>query len=341
MAMNALLTADWHLVDSVLDEYRWKIFDNVTEISLEHRVNQIFILGDFIDRKDRHSAEFLNRVVSSMQTLVEETGATVTILMGNHDMPLKGTPYWNFLNRVGVRYLTEPMQIAGIWCLPFSANPIEEWRELAFVGSRAIFMHQTVEGSLLEGNRKIEKAPVALPIFPRGIPVYSGDIHRPQTTAGVTYIGVPHPTRFGETWANRVIIIKNGDFRSPVIAGVHSIKRAILDISSLNELKEARLRPHDQIRVRYQLTPAELTSWAAKEEAIRIWAHNSDLTVVSVEAVLIKELTKTTEENNPASEYSLLNPAEVIRSFAVKEELGEDVLQYGLSLLKEAQACQK
>lgn len=340
MGMNALLSADWHLVDSVLDEYRWKVFDNIKEISLEQRINQIFILGDFIDRKDRHAAEFLNRVVISMKDLVDETGAPVTILMGNHDMPLKGTPYWSFLNQVGVRYVTEPTLIAGVWCLPFSANPLEDWRGLPFAGSRAILMHQTVAGSLLEGDRKIEKEPNPLPIFPRGVPVYSGDIHRPQTTSGVTYVGVPHPTRFGETWSNRVLLIKNGDFKAPIVAGMRTIKRAILDISSVEELQTLRYRPGDQVRVRFQLTPTDLMSWSFKEEVIRAWASTHGIVVVSIEAVLIKELAPQ-QNAQKGEEYALLNPVEVIRSFSEQEGLGEDVLQYGLTLLKGAQSCSK
>ena len=91
-----LVTADWHLTDAPQDNYRWLAFDHIRALCAEHQIRDVCIMGDLTDRKDRHSAELVNRMIAELRKCVEE-GLSLAILMGNHDKPLKGTPYWEFL----------------------------------------------------------------------------------------------------------------------------------------------------------------------------------------------------------------------------------------------------
>lgn len=338
--MNSLLSTDWHLTDNPVEEYRWAIFKTLQELAEQHRAKRIFCLGDLWDRKDRHSARLLNRTVRAFQDLRGETGAEIYALMGNHDCPLMGTPYWEFMNDLGIHYVTDPTLLNGIWLLPFSSNPRVDWRELDFTGSRAIFMHQTVMGAKIEGERVIEVEPHPMPLLPRGVPVYSGDVHRPQEIGGVIYVGVPHPTRFGESWPNRVALIKQGDFKHPQFIGVRSIRRLVIEVDRPEQLDDHRLRPGDQVRVRYRLNNAEMMQWAVREAAILDWASKREVMVLSVEALLVTEVgSEDGPERIEEADLVSLSPESTIRSFSAEEALGDDVLQCGLALLKESQAC--
>lgn len=337
MGLNVLLTADWHLTDNPRDEYRWRVFENAAMLGLEHDCRYIIIAGDFVDRKDKHGAELLNRVARNLRILRDETGAKIIILGGNHDLPLKGTPYWDILNEMGIVYLTAPQLVSGIlWCLPFSSNPLEDWKDVPLHSARAVIMHQTVAGSIVEGGRVIESATTPMPIFPRGVPVFSGDVHRPQVTNGVTYIGIPHPTRFSEDWGCRMLVVKNSDFRNPVAYAVPTIRRAILEVESVAELYQQRFRPGDQVRIRFKLKPSNLTNWAGTEQTIRDWAEKQEILVASIEVLITKELEQTTNETNILPQSVMLAPREVMQLFGDSEKLPALVLEQGMSILGEA-----
>lgn len=341
MSMNSLLTADWHLTDNPLDEYRWDIFPTMIAVCCEHQINRIFILGDFVDRKDKHSGWLLNRVVASLRLLKEETSADIVITMGNHDMPLKGTPYWDVLNTMGIHYVIEPELIAGVWCLPFAKDPLVEWRELALASGRAILMHQTIAGSLVDGDRVIENTPNPLPIFPRGVPVYSGDVHRPQTIQGITYIGIPHPTRFSEEWAGRCLIVKGNNFKEPQPLFLAHIKRAIIEIYAAEVLANSYLTPYkkgDQVRLRFHLPVHALTSFHALEAQARETAQRREVTVVSVEALVETRNQEEAKEERAQVIDSVLDVEQTVRLFGQTENLGADVIEQGLALLRGAYA---
>jgi hypothetical protein len=336
--MNALLFTDPHLTDRAQDEYRWAIFDKLAAIAIEECVTHIFDLGDTWDRKDRHSGSLLNRTIKSFTWLAEETGASIYILEGNHDAPTVGQHYWEFLDRVGVHYITQPSLKAGIWLLPFSPNPVEDWKGIRFLDAHAIFMHQTVAGSMIEDGRRIEKAPHPMPLLPRGIPIYSGDVHRPQTIGGVTYIGVPHPTRFGESWPNRVFLIKNGEFGHPIEKTVTGMRKLILELNSFHELREVTVHPDDQVKIRYKLLASDMELWPSIEAEIRAWAKHKNVFISSLEANIIASDEPGAREQGLEA---LTTPEEVIRMFGAREQLSEDAVAVGLSVLQEAKTCGK
>src|ERR1051326_3531567 len=160
--MNYLLTTDLHLTDNPNDSYRWQIFDTLKEVAKKHKVTKIDMLGDCWDRKDKHSAKLVNKTVDCFQGLLSETKAEISVLSGNHDQPLSGPYYWEFLDDLGIEYITKPT-IDSVYYLPFSANPIEDWKALDLTKASAIFMHQTIAGALVDGGRTIPTTPHPLP----------------------------------------------------------------------------------------------------------------------------------------------------------------------------------
>lgn len=332
--MNYLLWTDPHFTDNPIDAYRWDIFRHLKEISLRERVTKIVCLGDLVDRKDRHTAVLVNKLIDSFSDLHFDTGADVDILAGNHDMPLTGPYFWKFLNTLpGVRYLQKwEIDEVSVAYLPFSANPKQEWPDLSKV--RAIFMHQTVEGAKIDGTYTIPKGH-DLPVLP-AIPIFSGDVHNPQFIKGITYIGCCHPIKFNESWNNRVIVIHDGDFVNFKEIRIAGTKRAILDITSSDELKKlTSFAKGDQLRIRYTLDPAKMTTWPVEEEAIKSWAASNGIFLASIEASLTGN-TLVSESQEQRNELEVMLPEQVIDVFGKTENLSPEVIQMGLQLLKES-----
>lgn len=330
--MNRLITTDLHLTDNPTDEYRWKIFDTLVELAKKYKVNEIDMLGDCWDRKDRHSSKLVNKSIDAFQTLQLETKAEIVLLAGNHDQPLNGPYYWEFLDDLGIDYITKPT-IDDVWYLPFSSNPLRDWEALSLGNAKAVFMHQTVQGAIVDGDRKIPNTPHPLPVLPT-IPIFSGDVHRPQTIGNLVYVGTPHPIRYSETWRNRLLLVKDDKFDDFQSIWLDGTRRAILDISSTDELKKLDYKQGDQVRVRYSFNNTTITDWASEQEVIAEWAKNCGIHVESVEACLKGDGLKP--EPQEADSLELLKPDEVVKLFADDEKLSQDLIDMGLELVKES-----
>ena len=67
--MRRLLTADWHLTDKPLDEYRWDFIPWLGKQLKDKKIDVLYILGDLTEKKDKHNAIFLNRILCSINFL--------------------------------------------------------------------------------------------------------------------------------------------------------------------------------------------------------------------------------------------------------------------------------
>lgn len=335
--MKLLLTADLHLTDSPLEEYRWQFMEvMLPRLVKDNQIAKVWILGDLTDRKDRHSSNLVNRLVNTFKNLTTPT----SILMGNHDEPISGTPYWSFLSEVeGVDYLTKPSQWINTLCLPFSSNPLEDWKDYAenFKHFGSIFMHQTLSGAKVEGNKILEHGHT-LPIFPRDIPVYSGDVHRPQTIGSITYIGTPFPVRFGEDWPGRVLILDTSDFSKYQEIILPSIRRTIveLDSESINNFKSSDWKKGDQLRIRYHLSTSLLATWPEHELRIKDTIEKSGATLVSLEAILKQEKDLNDTARVKSTNLEMLNAEETLRAFGNEEKLSQELVEIGLSIINKS-----
>jgi len=329
--MNLLLWTDSHFSDNSLEEYRWKIFDKLLSTSLEYNITDIINLGDAVDRKDKHSSVLVNRLIDEFSYLQVHSKAEIQILRGNHDTPLNGPPFWKFLDKLGIKYITTPTLYNGIWLLPFSSNPKQDWKDLDLASANCLMMHQTGKGVTVEGGRELISHD--LPELPKDVPAISGDVHRGQQINGIVYIGTPHPVRFSETWSNRMLVIKNDDFKNPIEIPLTYAKRAILDIKNSKDLEKLELGNESQVRVRYSLNASELTNWPEEQNKIQAWAKEKGVFIASTEAILIGEgvQASTTEEHHT---LETMKPEEIVQEFAAGEKLDQVTTEMGLEIVK-------
>ena len=328
--INLLLAADLHLTDNPVEEYRWKFFEHLIDTITKNSISHVYLLGDVWDRKDRHAGRLLNRFVEAIHTVKEKTGSLVSILAGNHDSPLEGVHYWQFLNKYdGIHYITQPeFHYNEVLILPFSSNPIRDWKDLPLENAQAFLMHQPVQGAFVDEYRKLEKAPPLPPLPNR--PIFSGDIHNPQVLNNIVYIGVPHPVHFNEDWKHRVILIKNQQYKKYQEIFLPSIRRAILDITSASEL-DSSFKEGDQVRIRIKLDGKNLSSWPVEQQAVLDWAKEKGVYVASLEASIQGDSVKTDEKEV----IEIMNPEQVLKQYGAQEKLSEDVIEMGLSFLRE------
>ena len=328
-----ILTADWHLTDLSQDEYRWNVFAELEAFLDVTGPQDVFILGDICDKKDRHSATLVNRIVNSLTKLSPKVLST-KIIMGNHDAPLKGDPFWYVLNStwdLRLAFYDFPMRYNNVLLFPFTPDPIDAWNNCLDQAkdAKAIFMHQPVDGAQSEGGFVIENKP--MPIFPRGIKIYSGDIHAPQKIGRVQYVGAPHHIKFGDVYPCRMIQLDdNFDIKHEWFCSPQG--KRLINITSLDELKSIKVLEGDQLKVRMSIELSAMKNRAGIEQYLYDWAkqHKADLT--SVELLLPAQLSITAALGETGTNE------EVLALFAKAEGCGDKSLAYALSMLRQCNA---
>lgn len=321
-----LLTADWHLDDNPDNEYRWNVFDEVQRL----QPDDLFILGDLCDRKDRHSGELVNRLVEELKRL-RDRGIYTTIIMGNHDRPLKGKPYWHFLNSIdGIRFHSRPRahtaRGGNILWLPHSDNPKEDWDDIRFRLYDVVFMHQPVNGARV-GGRELEVN--NMPPLPRDRLIYSGDIHTPQTVRGVEYVGAPHWTNFGDDHLCRMLELNNDFTIAQQHFMHHQARKVLVEATSFDDVLQAGVQRGDRVKLRMTLQPDQVEGWPAERDRITNWAKDKGVEIVQLE---------TTVHLNRQQGFVDLSQqpkglAEILKDFAAHEGLSDAHVTTGLEIL--------
>lgn len=321
-----LLVADLHFTDNLADEYRWNIFRNI----IDAKPTEVYILGDLCHKKDRHSAVLVNRLIRELFNLTR-SGMTVTIICGNHDEPLKGPPYWLFLNAIPrVRFITRPTLLGDIMLLPFSKDPMTEWRKLDLSNCKCIMMHQPVTGADLGNGRLVEVKNMI--VFPRHIPVYSGDLHYPQTVDNVTYIGTPYPINFGEHHVYRMLAMADNNYKDYGEILLNPMAKHSVIITSINDLGVYPIHQGDQIKIEFVLPASRIDQWPVEREMIEAWAKENNVTTSVVKATI--ETSPTASLNGELASQDFLHPIDTLLGFAEAEGIEEALVIAGYNILE-------
>lgn len=331
MQYPALIVTDLHLTDDPSTEYRWGLFPWLNEQIKEHRVRSLLVLGDVTDAKDAHRSALVNRVVSAFSSLKIDD---ITILAGNHDWLKQGEEFFRFLNLLpNIKFITKPYEdfTKGgplAYFLPYSKNPCKDWSGMDFSHYDLLFMHQTIKGAVASNGQEMDGE--ELPDF-SGPRVYSGDIHVPQTLGGLTYVGSPYHVHFGDNFKPRAILLD----RSGVEHDLHfeTIKRVVIKVGSLQELRRKRLRAGDQVKLRVELSEAEKHQWhRIRREAVE-YLEESQVSVHGVELIVARANKRV--EVGGRQGRALLSPQELITRFVDREELGANILDAALDIMED------
>ena len=339
-----LLATDLHLTDNPLEEYRWAFIEKqLPELCKQHKIDNVYLLGDIWDRKDRHSAPLVNRSLAALRGVCDAVTRDVVILMGNHDELLVGSSFWEFADtyRERLRYLTKPLSHNGFICLPFSKDPAKDWATIDFSLYNAVFMHQTAPGANFGDARIVGNAnPQKLPMMTSAPIIFSGDVHSPQVVSNeygyIVYVGTPYPVRFNEDWPGRVLIIDSENPTTIEPIETSTMRRCILELhpAKINKLVDD-FKAGDQIRVRYHTTPENIKHLRDDEQRIIELVAQTGATLVSFESVVEEDVT-TDGKAVASDDVSALSDEALLRLFASEEKLDDSLLNAGIDIMSRA-----
>lgn len=322
-----LLGTDFHLDDQPQNEYRWTIFDEMAAAGKKRKITRFYILGDITDAKNRFSAALVNRLVAALIKLSDI--ADVHILAGNHDKPLKGPYFFDFLNEIaGIAYYSNPYldEENGLLLLPFAANPRSEWNGIRFGDFKAAFLHATVSGAIAENGTTMTGT--KLPLIPRAVKIYSGDVHTAQQAGNVTYIGCPFPIKFGDKFKNRMLVLNENTYEIDEEILLDPPGKRVFGISSVADLDSLQVKAGDQVKLVYDMAIDDLDKWGAAEAAIADWAREKGVLVAGTDVVLPQPRLRDTGDLE-------LSPEQVLADFCEAERISDDAAEIGRALLKE------
>lgn len=306
-----------------------------------HQVRYLFILGDLTESKDYHSARLVNKLVSGLLRCYRDGGLIkIYILRGNHDGIDPSCPFFQFLGQYpSIHYISTPFMAPfdgrDVLLLPHTTTPTEAWKSVNLHLADFIFTHVTVQGAVAENGQTLSGVPASIFATAHRAKIYSGDVHVPQETGRVEYIGAPYPIRFGDKFTGRAVLIEN--WSKPRDLFFPSLQRKIITIgaSGITDSDLGGLSKGDQIKVRIKLTPAEYTDWQKCKGGVTKACSGMGIELCGVElertaSVLPKparvSLVRTNSQNS------------AFRDFCVRNKLADESVVVGRSLLEKANA---
>lgn len=302
----------------------------------EYEVDLLLFLGDLTEDKHGHEAELVNRVARVFHELSEL--CPIIALQGNHDwLSSPANPFFGFLSRIGaerITWVSAPTPLASLktasekLCkalqailLPHSANCERDWGAIDFGGYKTAFAHQSFAGARSEGG--FELGGVPLSYFPSRLKIVSGDIHRPQTVANLTYVGSPYHVDFGDSFEGRVLIY-DGNWHSIPVEGP---QKRLIEISSLEDLDDFVIPQGDILKVRVSLTNYD--EWPELQAGIEVWAKENRMVLNQTQPIIQNPLTKKASLEKRASKTD----KELFEEYGQKRQLTEGVLKAGEKFL--------
>lgn len=327
--MNLLLVGDPHLTDRPRDAYRFGLFKWLVQQQKKYQVDVTYILGDLADQKDRHSATLVNRTIDEIRRLKPP----VEILMGNHDYLDPSNPFFKFLGLFdGIRFVVEPVQTRGTVMIPH----IRE--EQAFIDAchrfkpgktDLLLVHNTFEGAIAETGRRLSgfgRSPIDY-LAPR-LGCYAGDVHRPQVSGPVTYVGAPYHVRFGDNYDPRVILLKDGRPYNLYFDCPHKWGLTVEGAEDI--LGNDKLLPDDQVKIKLKLFRHELADWKQHKQQVLDACKKRGLEVFGVDLLIENSDLPKAE----APDRGIVSRADIFQAFCKAEKVPGLTKQTGLKFLE-------
>lgn len=354
--MKILLTADLHLSDSIFDEYRWRVFEQIRTVAKEEKVGLVCIVGDLVDKKDVHRSAFVNRVVNELTSISHNTGAEVVVVRGNHDYIEQAEPFFHFIRHIpNLYYITMPTLLnsyvrdigLSILAFPHSRTPDHMFTsckaamDKAAEGPCIMLMHQTFTGANSESGVALSGTPTK---YFRGYSdsalFFSGDIHEAQKVGPIQYIGAPYPINYGDEYETRLLLCtprKNKKAKVQKVK-VHNIQKIACDIEDEEDLEALteRVRKNDQVKVRLRITHRNLATWME----IRNKVHSRLMNECGASVVKVNILSQVAGDGSPRplDEENVGKPAAtvtVLEKYAKQKGIKGKLLTTGKSVVRD------
>lgn len=328
--MTALVTGDLHLSDNPRDVYRHRFVQRLPAIAKKYDVQQVIILGDLTEEKDRHSAWLTNRIADYIYDLTQV--CYVEIAMGNHDYISIDDPFFQFLQYIPrVKFIAKPtaFTIGGLgMCLflPHTRDHVKDWKGVEASGANWVFAHNTFDGALVGNGKRMAGVPLdAIPV--KNVPVIAGDVHVPQKFGRVTYVGSPYTVDFGDDFEPRMLLLDETRMKSIPCDGPQ--KRLVECVAGQELYHFPDLSPGDILKVRVTIQQKHVAEWDEIKNWVHRWGEQHKVVIFAV----IPELVAGKEARIKPAVTSPKSDREVLTKFARARDVDDNTLRTGLFLM--------
>jgi len=329
--LSKLICSDPHLDDSVRNEYRWELFPWLKKQRKLTNSTVLYLLGDICDKKNNHSDKLVNRIVSSIESLLDEF-EEIRILKGNHDYDKDDTiPFFKFLDELdGISFITKIItDSSSELFLPHTRNPLKDWKAINFNDYKIVYMHQMVQGSKVHDSYCIEEGYDSSQFKKYKNTLFiSGDNHIPQSIGdNFIYVGAPYPVKFGDNYQGRILHISMENRIESI--NYSTIAKRSFKIKDASELKNLEYKRGDHAKVEINLSRSEFHEYPAMRKEVNEFCKKNKLELFSVELKPLKD--KGIKMKIPKKK--LTNPSQILKEFSEKEKIGDELLKAGEGLL--------
>lgn len=342
--MKSFIISDLHLTDDPKEDYRWAVFPWALEQIKQRQCTDLFILGDFLHKKDRHPATLVNRLVTELITISQHV--PIKLLKGNHDYLDPNSPFLQFVQHIpNIQWINDPTFISltlafdTLW-LPHSRNPMKDWESILTKKSvQLVFMHQSVIGARTSSDFEINNAlDLAWLEAKVRCPIISGDIHVPQQIRSLTYVGTQHPVAYGDDYEYRALLLEVGKPLKLISIPHAGMKRHSLTITTVEELKDLltanQLHAKDQVKLKIQLSEDNLSQWQEIKNEVRIWCDQNEIHIADCK--LEKTDSQMTTTPDMKTTFKSLNPKAALERF-LENGLDAKFANLGRQILSEVE----
>lgn len=275
--MSILNIADLHLTSDPMDFYRWEFFSWLQTFVQSKKISTLNILGDLTEKKDRHSSELVNQLISHLIRLSEITN--INVLLGNHDFISEGYPFFKFLNKIkNIRFITtfvhekSVFKEHDIYYIPWGIPHVGD------ASVKKVYTHSNFVGVRFANGFPSEEG-ISTDMYPKAT-IISGHIHVPQTLNNLVMVGSPYPIDFGDDFQGRVLMEHDdGRIESFAYPSIRKLKWIIdTEVAVLRE----KLNPGDQLKLEILVAPDKFKEWPELKERIKIFYEEEGVIVRSI-----------------------------------------------------------
>lgn len=348
--MVVLVTSDLHLSDNPRDHYRHEFIDQLIEVIREEKVTRLLVLGDLTEKKDRHNSWLTNSVVEYFHTL--STWCPIVILQGNHDALDVNVPFFNFLHYVAggrgghIQWIGNPTEmdvpeLGRCLFLPHTTSYRDRWsfvlgldvKDLPAKKYEYIFAHNTFKGTISESGVELDGIP--LDIFPKSVPVISGDVHKPQQVGQVTYVGSPYLVDFGDDFEPRMLLLRKG--QPPESIPCLGPQKRLVQIEyspGSNFIVTGVVHEGDILKVRVPVTKDLYVHWNEIQRRIREWGESHGVEIHTIQPVLETSRRIRKDKNSRSSvDDTRESDRQLVERYASIHKYGSKVVRVGHSFV--------
>ena len=331
--MKTLILGDLHLTDRNEDNYRWSIF-NWLEQQID--INNLIILGDICENKDKHSSILVNTLINKFNCLINKCNklSTINILCGNHDYIDSNNPYFSFLNKIdafncNINFIYKPTKIVEDLYIPYYYTDFSEIsKKYSFCDN--LFLHHSFNGIMLRNGSYEDKGNDSNNLTNiKFNNCYSGHIHLQQTYKNIEYIGSPYAIKFGDNNKGRVLLLKDG--KKEYINLPRFINKIDVKLTNPEEIRTYDILEKDQVKVEISLTLENCHEYSDILQCIKKYIEDKGAIVSSIQGKLIQDVNVT---NTIVNTVVKLDSNEIIKRFCISKQLPNNYLFIANNALK-------